>query len=75
MCSQNEPLQCSCLQAKSVCSYASHGQLCYRYGVSKRLFEDFLRPLLLVGLFAPAEELSAAVVIGTLYFYGKPVIL
>ncbi|DBA70993.1 hypothetical protein WJX79_001029 [Trebouxia sp. C0005] len=41
-----------------------------RYGVSKRLFEDFLRPLLLVGLFAPAEELSAAVVIGTLYFYA-----
>ncbi len=49
--------------------------LCCRYGVSKRLFEDFLRPLLLVGLFAPAEELSAAVVIGTLYFYGKPFIL
>ena len=53
----------------------SQDQLCCRYGVSKRLFEDFLRPLLLVGLFAPAEELSAAVVIGTLYFYGKPVIL
>ncbi len=63
------------LQAKSVCSCTSDGQLCCRYGVSKRLFEDFLRPLLLVGLFAPAEELSAAVVIGTLYFYGKPVIL
>ena len=30
-----------------------------------------VRPLLLVGLFAPAEELSAAVMIGTLYFYGK----
>ena len=43
----------------------------HRYGVSRRLFEDFLRPLLLVGLFAPAEELSAAVMIGTLYFYGK----
>ncbi|KAL3155415.1 hypothetical protein ABBQ38_010971 [Trebouxia sp. C0009 RCD-2024] len=41
-----------------------------RYGVSRRLFEDFLRPLLLVGLFAPAEELSAAVMIGTLYFYA-----
>ena len=38
--------------------------------MSRRLFEDFLRPLLLVGLFAPAEELSAAVMIGTLYFYG-----
>ena len=46
-----------------------------RYGVSKRLFEEFLRPLLLVGLFAPAEELSAAVMIGTLYFYGKPHII
>lgn len=44
--------------------------LAFRYGVSRRLFEDFLRPLLLVGLFAPAEELSAAVMIGTLYFYG-----
>ena len=44
--------------------------LVFRYGVSRRLFEDFLRPLLLVGLFAPAEELSAAVMIGTLYFYG-----
>jgi hypothetical protein len=31
---------------------------------------EFLKPTLLVGLFAPPEELSAAVVIETLYFYA-----
>lgn len=41
-----------------------------RFGVSRALFEEFLRPLLLVGLFAPAEELSAAAVLGTFYFYS-----
>jgi hypothetical protein len=40
--------------------------------VSKALYEEFLRPLLLVGLFAPAEELSAAAVLGTFYFYSAP---
>jgi uncharacterized protein with NAD-binding domain and iron-sulfur cluster len=39
-------------------------------GVSTRLYEEFLKPLLLVGLFAPPEELSAGAVIGCLYFYG-----
>ena len=43
-----------------------------RYGVSKALYEEFLRPLLLVGLFAPAEELSAAAVLETFYFYSAP---
>jgi hypothetical protein len=38
--------------------------------VSKALYTEFLRPLLLVGLFAPAEELSAAAVLGTFYFYS-----
>lgn len=31
---------------------------------------QFLKPLLLVGLFAPPEELSAAVVLDTFYFYS-----
>ena len=30
-------------------------------GVTKELYDKFLKPLLLVGLFAPPEELSAAV--------------
>lgn len=34
-----------------------------------RLYEEFLKPILLVGLFAPPEELSAGVVLGMLYFY------
>lgn len=42
-----------------------------RFGVSSALYEAFLRPLLLVGLFAPAEELSAAAVLGTFYFYSQ----
>ena len=33
-------------------------------GVSERLVEDFLKPTLLVGLFKPPEELSAAATIG-----------
>jgi uncharacterized protein with NAD-binding domain and iron-sulfur cluster len=39
-------------------------------GVSERMYKEFLRPTLLVGLFAPPEELSAAVVLETLYFYA-----
>lgn len=35
----------------------------------ERLYEEFLKPILLVGLFAPPEELSAGVVLGMLYFY------
>lgn len=40
------------------------------YGVSKRMYEEFIKPTLLVGLFAPPEELSAAATMGMLYFYG-----
>lgn len=39
-------------------------------GVSKRMYEEFIKPTLLVGLFAPPEELSAGAVMGCLYFYG-----
>ena len=44
---------------------------CCRFGVSKRMYEEFVKPTLLVGLFAPPEELSAAAVIECLYFYGE----
>jgi hypothetical protein len=40
------------------------------YGVSKRMYEEFIKPTLLVGLFAPPEELSAAATMSMLYFYG-----
>jgi hypothetical protein len=40
-------------------------------GISKLAYERFLRPTMLISLFAPPEQLSAAVVLETLYFYGK----
>lgn len=39
-----------------------------QYGITQAAYENFLKPTLLVGLFAPPEELSAAVVIETLYY-------
>ena len=45
-------------------------ELCRQVGVSERMYEEFLRPTLLVGLFAPPEDLSAAVVLETLEFYA-----
>merc|ERR1719161_1916817 len=45
-------------------------ELFLRFGLSKRLVDDFLKPTLLVGLFKPPEELSAAVVMELLYFYA-----
>jgi uncharacterized protein with NAD-binding domain and iron-sulfur cluster len=45
-------------------------ELFRRVGVTKRLVDDFLRPTLLVGLFKPPEELSAAVTMELLYFYA-----
>ena len=45
-------------------------ELFRQFGVSQRLYDSFLKPLLLVGLFAPPEELSAAVVLDTFYFYA-----
>jgi len=35
------------------------------------MYNEFLRPTLLVGLFASPENLSAAAVINTLYYYGE----
>ena len=39
-------------------------------GISDRMIDDFLRPTLLVGLFKPPEELSAAVTMELLYYYA-----
>ena len=45
-------------------------ELCRRWGMSDAMYEGFLRPTLLVGLFAPPEEISAAVMLECLYFYA-----
>jgi len=45
-------------------------ELFLRVGATKRLVDDFLKPTLLVGLFKPPEELSAAVTMELLYFYA-----
>lgn len=45
-------------------------ELFLKFGISRRLMEDFIKPTLLVGLFKPPEELSAAVVMELLYYYA-----
>ena len=45
-------------------------ELFIRFRLSKRLVEDFITPTLLVGLFKPPEELSAAIVMDLLYYYA-----
>jgi len=45
-------------------------ELFRRAGVSPKLIEKFLRPILLVGLFNPPEALSAALVMDMLYYYA-----
>merc|ERR1719161_2416492 len=45
-------------------------ELFLRFGLSKRLVDDFIRPTLLIGLFKGPEELSALVVMELLYFYA-----
>ena len=45
-------------------------QLFIKMGISKRMVDDFIKPTLLVGLFKPPEELSAAVAMELLYFYA-----
>ncbi|MEB3178545.1 MAG: FAD-dependent oxidoreductase [Nostocaceae cyanobacterium] len=39
------------------------------FGVSGRLYRDAFEPMLLVGLFAPGEQCSAAATLGMLYFF------
>ncbi len=41
-----------------------------KIGITDRMINDFLRPILLVGLFKPPEELSAAVTMELLYYYA-----
>lgn len=38
-------------------------------GVSDRLYREAFEPMLLVGLFAPGEQCSAAGALGMLYFF------
>jgi len=39
------------------------------FGVSARLYRDSFEPMLLVGLFAPGEQCSAAAALGMLYYF------
>ncbi|MCX7592869.1 MAG: FAD-dependent oxidoreductase [Fischerella sp.] len=39
------------------------------FGVSARLYSEAFEPMLLVGLFAPGEQCSAAATLGMLYFF------
>lgn len=44
-------------------------ELFKQFGVSERLYRDSFEPMLLVGLFAPGEQCSAAATIGMLYYF------
>jgi uncharacterized protein with NAD-binding domain and iron-sulfur cluster len=44
-------------------------ELFKQFGVSGRLYRDSFEPMLLVGLFAPGEQCSAAAALGMLYYF------
>lgn len=44
-------------------------ELFKQYGVTERLYRDSFEPMLLVGLFAPGEQCSAAAALGMLYYF------
>lgn len=44
-------------------------ELFKQFGVSARLYRDSFEPMLLVGLFAPGEQCSAAAALGMLYYF------
>ncbi len=44
-------------------------ELFQKFGVSERLYKESFEPMLLVGLFAPGEQCSAAACIGMLYYF------
>lgn len=44
-------------------------ELFKQFGVSARLYKDAFEPMLLVGLFAPGEQCSAAAALGMLYYF------
>lgn len=43
-------------------------ELFRQFGCSKRLYQGIFDPLVRVGLFAPAEQCSAAATLGILYY-------
>ncbi|MCU0527051.1 MAG: FAD-dependent oxidoreductase [Elainella sp. Prado103] len=44
-------------------------ELFKQFGVSMRLYKEAFEPMLLVGLFAPGEQCSAAAALGMLYYF------
>lgn len=44
-------------------------ELFRQFGVSERLYKESFEPMLLVGLFAPGEQCSAAAALGMLYYF------
>ena len=44
-------------------------ELFKQFGVSHRLYKEAFEPMLLVGLFAPGEQCSAAATLGMLYYF------
>ncbi len=44
-------------------------ELFKQFGVSARLYKEAFEPMLLVGLFAPGEQCSAAATLGMLYYF------
>ncbi|MBE9029844.1 FAD-dependent oxidoreductase [filamentous cyanobacterium LEGE 11480] len=44
-------------------------ELFQKFGVSERLYKEAFEPMLLVGLFAPGEQCSAAATLGMLYYF------
>jgi uncharacterized protein with NAD-binding domain and iron-sulfur cluster len=44
-------------------------ELFRQFGVSSRLYHEAFEPMLLVGLFAPGEQCSAAAALGMLYYF------
>jgi len=44
-------------------------ELFKQYGVSARLYKESFEPMLLVGLFAPGDQCSAAAALGMLYYF------
>ncbi len=44
-------------------------ELFKQFGVSSRLYKEAFEPMLLVGLFAPGEQCSAAAALGMLYYF------
>ena len=44
-------------------------ELFRQYGVTERLYKESFEPMLLVGLFAPGEQCSAAAALGMLYYF------